>query len=667
MENKTAVIEIMKPLAFMDMDYYIQDVPLHALNHRMVFVRKGVSGSKMISTKNVKLLKVFDVDDKEGIKSYIEKMKNKNINEGVNMISEGILKLPQEVINKIDYLADMYEKGKYNKPHPNYFQFKNSKNQNISVSVVFKELPRGIDGYTINLFKGNPISSDYGRFENQYEDEIKPLTTSIIKPIEGVFYFVIAISPSLGNIKRFKDVITHELLHTIDPKITNHLHFYSDKFNQPNLKKLKNVFSDYSYGDFINSTKEKYYSSGRENYFKSFGEFDAESPVIIGNTIQALKSIVKKDGIKGAKKFYNEFLKFLTRILNYSREWDSDPKLQRIYPIKDEAVFETAYNQVKGVKNKDLFLSIFNYDSGKTYPHNNFLYEWINKPTLYKRFLQRLGKEAASEVFNKNINESIDMKKVISEGLKYHLSNGISVNESIYRPGSEAHIDLLAETRELYDSGLIELDSDDEDLFESTDIGRFGKFRGEVVPLDVFLIEYDGGEYEDNDDISGEVDIDEVEEYLKEKGWGDLAYENFIDFEKSDYYTGTLNSKSYANEMNKYMSDLSTGLIESIIEEGKKTKKKKHPPLGKIRRNSGSGKKYVVYVKNPSTGKIKKITFGDKKGGLRARTGNAKARKSFSARHNCAKKKDRMTAGYWACRLTRSGLFGKNKTTSGYW
>jgi hypothetical protein len=267
--------------------------------------------------------------------------------------------------------------------------------------------------------------------------------------------------------------------------------------------------------------------------------------------------------------------------------------------------------------------------------------------------------EYLDELRSENINENIVMKKVISEGLKYHLSNGISVNESIYRPGSEAHIDLLAETRKLFDTGSIELDGRDEELFETTDIGRFGKFRGEVVPLDILLIEYGSGE--DDYDISGEVDIDEVEKYLKEKGWGDLAYENFIDFEKSDYYTGTLKSRAYANEMDEYMTDLSQGLIESIIEE----KEKKHPPLGKIKRNSGSGKKYVVYVKNPSTGKIKKITFGDKKGGLKAKTGNSKARKSFSARHNCPKKKDRMTAGYWACRLNKSGLVGK--TTSGYW
>ena len=266
------------------------------------------------------------------------------------------------------------------------------------------------------------------------------------------------------------------------------------------------------------------------------------------------------------------------------------------------------------------------------------------------------------ELRNKNINESIGMKKVISEGLKYHLSNGISVNESIYRPGSEAHIDLLSETRRLYDNGSIELNDYDEELFETTDIGRFGKFRGEVVPLDVFLIEYDGGEYDD-DDISGEVDVDEIEEYLKEKGWGDLSYENFIDFEKSDYYTGTLNSKSYANEMDEYMTDLSQGLIEGIIEE----KEKKHPPLGKIKRNSGSGKKYVVYVKNPSTGKVKKISFGDVHGGLTAKVSNPEARKSFAARHQCHNKKDKTKAGYWACRINRYGHLWGGKTYPGFW
>jgi len=93
---------------------------------------------------------------------------------------------------------------------------------------------------------------------------------------------------------------------------------------------------------------------------------------------------------------------------------------------------------------------------------------------------------------------------------------------------------------------------------------------------------------------------------------------------------------------------------------GKKVK------LGHPTRSSGP-KKYQVYVKNPKSGKVIKVSFGDKKGGLRARTGNAKARKSFAARHDCKNKKDRTTAGYWSCRLNRyKNLSGSGKT-GGYW
>jgi len=81
----------------------------------------------------------------------------------------------------------------------------------------------------------------------------------------------------------------------------------------------------------------------------------------------------------------------------------------------------------------------------------------------------------------------------------------------------------------------------------------------------------------------------------------------------------------------------------------------------------GGTKKYYVYVKNPKTGNVKKIAFGDVHGGLTAKISNPVARKSFAARHNCKDKKDKTKAGYWACRLTKFGhLFG-NKTYSGYW
>jgi|DEB0MinimDraft_4_1074332.scaffolds.fasta_scaffold05901_5 hypothetical protein len=87
-----------------------------------------------------------------------------------------------------------------------------------------------------------------------------------------------------------------------------------------------------------------------------------------------------------------------------------------------------------------------------------------------------------------------------------------------------------------------------------------------------------------------------------------------------------------------------------IDEDLNEEKKKKDPPLNKPMRNSGSGKKYKVYVRDPKSGNVRTITYGDAKGGLKGGWNSAEARKSFAARHNCEQKKDKTKAGYWACR-----------------
>ena len=78
----------------------------------------------------------------------------------------------------------------------------------------------------------------------------------------------------------------------------------------------------------------------------------------------------------------------------------------------------------------------------------------------------------------------------------------------------------------------------------------------------------------------------------------------------------------------------------------------KEPELNKPKRSSGD-KKYVVYVRNPDTGNIKKIEFGDEKGGLTAKINDREAAKNFASRHNCDTKTDKLSAGYWACRLPK--------------
>jgi hypothetical protein len=71
-----------------------------------------------------------------------------------------------------------------------------------------------------------------------------------------------------------------------------------------------------------------------------------------------------------------------------------------------------------------------------------------------------------------------------------------------------------------------------------------------------------------------------------------------------------------------------------------------------------------VYVRDPKTGKIRKVTFGsslpDAMGDSKA---HKKRRKSFGDRHNCSDKDDKTKPGYWSCRATK--LFGRN--IAGWW
>ena len=51
-------------------------------------------------------------------------------------------------------------------------------------------------------------------------------------------------------------------------------------------------------------------------------------------------------------------------------------------------------------------------------------------------------------------------------------------------------------------------------------------------------------------------------------------------------------------------------------------------------------KKYYVYVKDPSTGNIKKVSWGDTTG-LKVKLNDPGARKSFAARHKCDQQNDK--------------------------
>lgn len=85
---------------------------------------------------------------------------------------------------------------------------------------------------------------------------------------------------------------------------------------------------------------------------------------------------------------------------------------------------------------------------------------------------------------------------VITESLRYHLDKDLCIAESVYRPGSDAHIELLIEARELWMTGSIQIDKVTEELFETSDLGKVGVYMGQPVALDLPLEDLDINEAE---------------------------------------------------------------------------------------------------------------------------------------------------------------------------
>tara|TARA_Y100000592_G_scaffold91723_1_gene152270 strand:- start:27 stop:656 length:630 start_codon:yes stop_codon:yes gene_type:complete len=71
--------------------------------------------------------------------------------------------------------------------------------------------------------------------------------------------------------------------------------------------------------------------------------------------------------------------------------------------------------------------------------------------------------------------------------------------------------------------------------------------------------------------------------------------------------------------------------------------------LNKVTRTTGD-KKFQVYVKDPKTKNIKKISFGDGTG-LSIKTKDPDRRRNFRARHNCDTPGPKTKARYWSCRM----------------
>ena len=301
----------------------------------------------------------------------------------------------------------------------------------------------------------------------------------------------------------------------------------------------------------------------------------------------------------------------------------------------------------------------------------------------------------------------VKVKSLLSENLQYHLDKNIPLFESVFRIGSDSHLNLIREARKMYSRDIIDLCEEDEHLIK-THLGEFGLFEGEAVPLDLPMlnekltiagkevekIDKKGNDPENWTVIYKDGSKEPYLKTLKETPEERLNVLKDILRALEDMKKGDTNREQDIEDLDVSIDSLSSAItgksalgididqnlfgrladpkkkikikeiLKQALTEAKKKKKKKDPPIGKPKR--GGPKAYYVYVRDPKTKKIKKVTFGS--GGLKAKIRNPKARKAFAARHRCKTANDRTTARYWSCRLPRyASLLGLGANMNTFW
>ena len=232
----------------------------------------------------------------------------------------------------------------------------------------------------------------------------------------------------------------------------------------------------------------------------------------------------------------------------------------------------------------------------------------------------------------------------VSDELGYHLANGIALGESIFRYGSEKFINLVNEVKKLHSKGLIKLNEND--AFIVNDLtNEYVKISGDRLKMDFIF------ESEEESEKLNEANIEKIKSSCRNK----IKTET----ERSGKpFPSAEASGKIVKCIKDTIGDNNSKLNEAEY-QGKKVE------IGKPKR--GGSKKFYVYVRNPKTGKVKKVSFGAKSGGgnLAVKLRDPKARKAFADRHNCEQKNDKTKPGYWACRLPRYakllGLSGGGK------
>jgi hypothetical protein len=253
-------------------------------------------------------------------------------------IQEKIVKVPQEALAKskeiYDYIQQNLEKLKQKGKGKPYVdpKFKNA--------IKLKDL------------RGNDVSVSIGVYDNKSDR-----SEALMDPNGNILSINLA---HLSDYSTFEDHIEHELVHAMDPKVSDPRVLYGDEKGRGGIaKKGADPVDD---GDMY--TK----------YIKSPWEFDAFTAPLINKVSAGLNKMGDQ------KKTYQQLL---TKLFSDIRTKSLDDILQI------EAYIPLAWIFTKRDWTEENWGAAWNDYATEL----SKMQRWATKPTLYKRFLKRVGTE----------------------------------------------------------------------------------------------------------------------------------------------------------------------------------------------------------------------------------------------------------------------------------
>jgi hypothetical protein len=108
-------------------------------------------------------------------------------------------------------------------------------------------------------------------------------------------------------------------------------------------------------------------------------------------------------------------------------------------------------------------------------------------------------REIIKETLESHLDKTLILTEEVevSESLSYHINEGISLTDNVFRAYSQKYFDLVNEVRKLWNEGKIDLNEEDRMMVES-DLGIKVKIGNEYVYLDAPYI------YESEEDVLSE-------------------------------------------------------------------------------------------------------------------------------------------------------------------